>query len=140
MSNERKGHMHKDKARTRDIYFFSQKSNQMMCVHSERAREHARRLEEDGGVESYEVNVQLNIDQYPYLSAVDIRASYFQTQWTSDFMVRYRDGRREIQEIVNVDDLKKRAVIEKLELSRRYWELMQVSKWCVVLESGGEVG
>ena len=132
--------MHKDKARTRDIYFFSQKSNQMMCVHSERAREHARRLEEDGGVESYEVNVQLNIDQYPYLSAVDIRASYFQTQWTSDFMVRYRDGRREIQEIVNVVDLKKRAVIEKLELSRRYWELMQVSKWCVVLESGGEVG
>ena len=140
MSNERKGHMHKDKARTRDIYFFSQKSNQMMCVHSERAREHARRLEEDGGVESYEVNVQLNIDQYPYLSAVDIRASYFQTQWTSDFMVRYRDGRREIQEIVNVEDLKKRAVIEKLELSRRYWELMQVSKRCVVLESGGEVG
>ena len=132
--------MHKDKARTRDIYFFSQKSNQMMCVHSERAREHARRLEEDGGVESYEVNVRLNIDQYPYLSAVDIRASYFQTQWTSDFMVRYRDGRREIQEIVNVEDLKKRAVIEKLELSRRYWELMQVSKWCVVLESGGEVG
>ena len=132
--------MHKDKARTRDIYFFSQKSNQMMCVHSERAREHARRLEEDGGVESYEVNVQLNIDQYPYLSAVDIRASYFQTQWTSDFMVRYRDGRREIQGIVNVEDLKKRAVIEKLELSRRYWELMQVSKWCVVLESGGEVG
>ena len=132
--------MHKDKARTRDIYFFSQKSNQMMCVHSERAREHARRLEEDGGVESYEVNVQLNIDQYPYLSAVDIRASYFQTQWTSDFMVRYRDGRREIQEIVNVEDLKKRAVIEKLELSRRYWELMQVSQWCVVLESGGEVG
>ena len=132
--------MHKDKSRTRDIYFFSQKSNQMMCVHSERAREHARRLEEDGGVESYEVNVQLNIDQYPYLSAVDIRASYFQTQWTSDFMVRYRDGRREIQEIVNVEDLKKRAVIEKLELSRRYWELMQVSKWCVVLESGGEVG
>ena len=132
--------MHKDKARTRDIYFFSQKSNQMMCVHSERAREHARRLEEDGGVESYEVNVQLNIDQYPYLSAVDIRASYFQTQWTSDFMVRYRDGRRDIQEIVNVEDLKKRAVIEKLELSRRYWELMQVSKWCVVLESGGEVG
>ena len=132
--------MHKDKARTRDIYFFSQKSNQMRCVHSERAREHARRLEEDGGVESYEVNVQLNIDQYPYLSAVDIRASYFQTQWTSDFMVRYRDGRREIQEIVNVEDLKKRAVIEKLELSRRYWELMQVSKWCVVLESGGEVG
>ena len=55
-------------------------------------------------------------------------------------MVRYRDGRREIQEIVNVEDLKKRAVIEKLELSRRYWELMQVSKWCVVLESGGEVG
>ena len=132
--------MHKDKARTRDIYFFSQKSNQMMCVHSERAREHARRLEEDGGVESYEVNVQLNIDQYPYLSAVDIRASYFQTQWTSDFMVRYRDGRREIQEIVNVEDLKKRAVIEKLELSRRYWELMQVSKWCVVLESGGSLG
>lgn len=128
MSNERKGHMHKDKARTRDIYFFSQKSNQMMCVHSERAREHARRLEEDGGVESYEVNVQLNIDQYPYLSAVDIRASYFQTQWTSDFMVRYRDGRREIQEIVNVEDLKKRAVIEKLELSRRYWELMQVGQ------------
>ena len=132
--------MHKDKVRTRDIYFFSQKSNQMMCVHSERAREHARRLEEDGGVESYEVNVQLNIDQYPYLSAVDIRASYFQTQWTSDFMVRYRDGRREIQEIVNVEDLKKRAVIEKLELSRRYWELIQVSKWRVVLESGGEVG
>ena len=132
--------MHKDKVRTRDIYFFTQKSNQMMCVHSERAREHARRLEEDGGVESYEVNVQLNIDQYPYLSAVDIRASYFQTQWTSDFMVRYRDGRREIQEIVNVEDLKKRAVIEKLELSRRYWELMQVSKWRVVLESGGEVG
>ena len=59
--------MHKDKVRTRDIYFFSQKSNQMMCVHSERAREHARRLEEDGGVESYEVNVQLNIDQYNFL-------------------------------------------------------------------------
>lgn len=132
--------MHKDKVRTRDIYFFSQKSNQMMCVHSEKAREHAKRLEEDSSVESYEVNVQLSIAQYPYLSTVDIRASYFQTQWTSDFMVRYRDGRREIQEIVNVEDLKKRAVIEKLELSRRYWELMQVSKWCVVLESGGEVG
>ena len=50
-----------------------------------------------------------------------IRPLYFKTEWTSDFCLVYADGKQAVRELVRLEDLKKQAVIERLELSRRYW-------------------
>ena len=48
-------------------------------------------------------------------------------------MITFADGRKEIREIVSVEQLRKRAVVEQLELSRRYWGALDVSGWKVVV-------
>lgn len=131
--------MHKDKTRTRDIFFFSQKCNGTVCVHSGAARVIAQRLEEDNSVGSYETNIKLKTDQFAYISSIDIRPQYFQVQWSSDFLIRHKDGHMVVLEVVEESELSKRAVIEKLELSRRYWKMMRVAKWYVVVLKAGEL-
>ena len=52
--------MEKAKTKYRDISFFSEKNQTMMCVHSRRAREYADLLEQVPEVASYQTSVPPN--------------------------------------------------------------------------------
>lgn len=125
--------MRKSGVKTRDIRFFSVKNDTMLCVHTSLERDYAKWLEEQPWVERYETGVLLDASQMDHVSRVDIRSSYFDTSWASDFMVTLADGRKEIREIISSGQLRKRAVVEQLELSRRYWSALDVSDWKVVV-------
>ena len=85
--------MEKAGTKTRDIKFFSQKNNTMMTVHTPVAQEFARYLEEQPWVASYDSCVPLQMDHYPHVSPVDIRAEYFQTRMGQRFCAPF--GRRQ---------------------------------------------
>ena len=51
----------------------------------------------------------------------------------SDFLLRYSVGSMAVREIVRPEMLQKRAVIERLELSRRYWAALDIKDWRIVL-------
>ena len=121
--------MQKSGVKTRDIRFFSEKNDTMICVHTPLARDYAKWLEDQPWVERYETGVLLDASQMDHVSRVDIRSSYFETAWASDFLITLADGRKEIREV----QLRKRAVVEQLELSRRYWGALDVSGWKVVV-------
>lgn len=125
--------MRKSGVKTRDIRFFSEKNDTMLCVHTSLERDYAKWLEDQPWVERYETGVLLDASQMDHVSRVDIRSSYFDTSWASDFMVTLADGRKEIREIITLWQLRKRAVVEQLELSRRYWSALDVSDWKVVV-------
>ena len=125
--------MRKSGVKTRDIRFFSEKNDTMLCVHTSLERDYAKWLEEQPWVERYVTGVLLDASQMDHVSRVDIRSSYFDTSWASDFMVTLADGRKEIREIITLGQLRKRAVVEQLELSRRYWSALDVSDWKVVV-------
>lgn len=125
--------MRKSGVKTRDIRFFSEKNDTMLCVHTSLERDYAKWLEDQPWVERYETGVLLDASQMDHVSRVDIRSSYFDTSWASDFMVTLADGRKEIREIISSGQLRKRAVVEQLELSRRYWSALDVSDWKVVV-------
>ena len=125
--------MRKSGVKTRDIRFFSEKNDTMLCVHTSLERDYAKWLEDQPWVERYETGVLLDASQMDHVSRVDIRSSYFDASWASDFMVTLADGRKEIREIINSGQLRKRAVVEQLELSRRYWSALDVSDWKVVV-------
>ena len=125
--------MRKSGVKTRDIRFFSEKNDTMLCVHTSLERDYAKWLEEQPWVERYETGVLLDASQMDHVSRVDIRSSYFDTSWASDFMVTLADGRKEIRESITLGQLRKRAVVEQLELSRRYWSALDVSDWKVVV-------
>ena len=125
--------MRKSGVKTRDIRFFSEKNDTMLCVHTSLERDYAKLLEDQPWVERYETGVLLDASQMDHVSRVDIRSSYFDTSWASDFMVTLADGRKEIREIISSGQLRKRAVVEQLELSRRYWSALDVSDWKVVV-------
>lgn len=114
--------MEKAGQKTRDIRFFSEKNGRMVCVHIKEAREYTRWLECQSWVVSYECNVE----RYQYVNPIDIRKEYFSTQWGSDFLLHYADGRIAVREIVSPQDLDRRAVLERLEFSRRYWKSLDV--------------
>ena len=125
--------MRKSGVKTRDIRFFSEKNDTMLCVHTSLERDYAKWLEDQPWVERYETGVLLDASQMDHVSRVDIRSSYFDASWASDFMVTLADGRKEIREIISSGQLRKRAVVEQLELSRRYWSALDVSDWKVVV-------
>ena len=125
--------MRKSGVKTREIRFFSEKNDTMLCVHTSLERDYAKWLEDQPWVERYETGVLLDASQMDHVSRVDIRSSYFDTSWASDFMVTLADGRKEIREIITLGQLRKRAVVEQLELSRRYWSALDVSDWKVVV-------
>lgn len=125
--------MRKSGVKTRDIRFFSEKNDTMLCVHTSLERDYAKWLEDQPWVERYETGVLLDASQMDHVSRVDIRSTYFDTSWASDFMVTLADGRKEIREIITLGQLRKRAVVEQLELSRRYWSALDVSDWKVVV-------
>ena len=124
-----------DKAgiKTRDIRFFSGKNNQIICIHSKWARDYAKHLEQQPWVQSYQAVVPLEPDYMQYVSPVDIRSLYFQSEWATDFLIMFADGRKGVRELVHRADLTKRAMVERLELSRRYWAARDIDEWKVVL-------
>lgn len=127
--------MEKAGVRTRDIQFFSEKNQRMVCVHSRRARDFAKYLERQPWVASYETCVPLDLDRFRNVNPVDIRREYLSLQWTTDFLIRTADGQTSVREFADTADFTKKAVIEKLELSRRYWTVLDVSDWKLVIFS-----
>ena len=125
--------MDKPGKKVRDIRFFSEKNQQIMIVHSEGARAYSKYLEDREEVESYEVGKHLDEGRLQMVSRVDIRGEYISQEWCSDFVIKYQDGVTGVREIIRPSDLEKRAEVEKLELSRRYWALMGVVDWKVVV-------
>lgn len=125
--------------RTRDIQFWSEKNQQMICVHSRKARDFAKWLEQQPWVSNYETCVLLQMEKLPHISPVDIRKEYLNTEWTTDFVIRTADGQIAVREFADTQDFSKKAPIEKLELSRRYWSVLDISDWKLVI-SGEIVG
>lgn len=130
--------MERTGVRRRDIHFRSDKNDKTLCVHTESARTYARLLEQDESVSSYEVGVALDVGKFQFASRIDIRKEYFTGEWASDFVIHYADGSVGVREIVAEEMLSKRSVIEKLELSRRYWSISKADSWKIVLIERGE--
>ena len=126
--------MEKQGVKTRDIQFYSEKNGEIIKVHSKQARDYAKWLEGEAWVESYEAVLPLDTTRYPHIDRIGIRPAYFEMEWTSDFLLRYADGRKGLRELVaGVEQLEKRAVLERLEFSRRYWAALDISDWKVVI-------
>lgn len=126
--------MEKAGTKTRDLRFYSEKNGQMICVHSKLARKYTRWLESQNWVETYECNVALDTGRYQYVSPVGIRKEYFAVAWCSDFLLHYADRRTAVREIVSKQDLTRRAALERLEFSRRYWKTLDVEWKLLILE------
>lgn len=125
--------MEKAKGKYRDIKFFSEKNKAIMCVHCKTARDYAEWIEHQAYVDSYEVNVPLESERMVSVSSVGIRSLYFKTDWASDFLLHFSDGSKGVRELTSMNDLKKEANIERLELSRRYWKALGIQNWKLVL-------
>ena len=108
-----------------------------MTVHSREARKYAERLEARADIKSYEAGFGLNIEKFQYINPVDIRKEYLGGEWFSDFLLHFEDGSLGVRELVDKNSLSKRAVVERLELSRRYWSLFDIRDWKLVI-TGGE--
>ena len=119
--------------KTRDIQFYSEKGGIIIKVHSKQARDYAKWLEGETWVESYEAACPWDMTRYPHIDRIGIRPAYFETEWASDFLLHYTDGRVGVRELVTAKQLQKKADLEKLELSRRYWAVLDVSDWKVVM-------
>lgn len=125
--------MEKAGVRTRDIQFWSEKNQVMVCIHSRRARDFAKWLEQQPWVVGYETCVPLEMDKFPNVNPVDIRREYLALQWTTDFVIHTADGQIAVREFADPKDFSKKAVVEKLELSRRYWAILDISDWKLVV-------
>ena len=119
--------------KVRDIAYHSAKNGGMVTVHSEAARAYSKYLEERQEITSYEACKPLDVNRLGTLQKTDIRGEYFREQWSSDFYICHADGTTAVRELVSAADLTKRAEIEKLELSRRYWAALGVVDWMVVI-------
>lgn len=122
----------------RDISFRSDKNQMVVCVHSREVREYARFLEAEETVIGYEAGYVLDQERYSFVNPIDIRKDYFETEWTTDFVLHYADGSIGIREITTEASLSKRATIEKLEFSRRYWSASEAADWKIVIMEKGE--
>lgn len=125
--------MEKAGIRTRDIQFYSAKNQAMVCVHSRKARDFAKWLEQQPWVKGYKTCVPLALDKLPHVNPVGIRKEYFSQEWTSDFVIQTADGHSTVREFVDARDFTKKAVVEKLELSRRYWTILDITDWKLVI-------
>lgn len=125
--------MEKAGVRTRDIQFFSAKNQAMVCVHSRRARDFAKHLERQPWVVNYETCVPMELGKFQHINPVDIRREYLSLEWITDFVIHTADGRSTVREFADPKDFSKKAVVEKLELSRRYWSALDVTDWKLVV-------
>ena len=130
--------MEKLGSKTRDIKFYSKKNQTMVMVHSKEARAYTKYLESMEQVASYVAGKALDAERLQMVPRVDIRGEYFETQWQTDFYLIFADGTVGIRELAAAGDLTKRAAVEKLELSRRYWSAAGVTNWKIVWMGGNE--
>lgn len=126
--------MQKQGKQTRVFRFYSEKNKAMCSVHSVVARDYTKWLEEREDVRGYEADIAWDTAFLVRIDRVDIRGSYLKTDWQSDFRLYFADGHIGIREMMHKEKLQERAVLEKLELSRRYWKAQGVEDWKVVLE------
>lgn len=119
-------------ARTRDIRFYSPKNGDIVLLHSKWARDYAKWLETQPWVKSYEAGCPLDADIMGRISRAGIRTDYLQTGWATDFVIRCADGHKGVRELVQREQLRKKAYVERLELSRRYWAATD-TEWMVVI-------
>ena len=131
--------MEKAGTRTRDIQFYSEKNSQMVCVHSRQARDFARYLEDQSWVLFYETCAPLERERLRHVNPVDLRKDYLEIEWTTDFVIHQADGRIAVREIVDCRDFTKRAVVEKLELSRRYWSALEIAVWKLIISGDADI-
>lgn len=133
--NSKKGENSVNKAalKTRDFQWWSVKNGALIRVHSQTARDYGKWLETQPEVEAFEAEKVLKLERLPHVTLTGIRKLYFQTQWCSDFYIRFADGRIGVRELAPSAALDKQAEVEKLELSRRYWAAMSITDWKVVL-------
>lgn len=116
--------------KTRDLSFMSAKNGRMMTVHTEQAMQYAMRLENDPAVSSYVTNHPLEQDKIEPEQGV--RKQYYETQWTTDFVVMFADGTMGVRELVTKNKLSQRSEIEKLQLSQSYWQKITAG-WKIVI-------
>ena len=101
--------------------------------------EYARILEQEPEVVSYETCQALDMERYQFINPVDIRKDYFDVEWATDFVLHFEDGSIGIREVATEATLAKRATIEKLEFSRRYWSVSEsVRDWKIIIMEKGE--
>lgn len=124
--------MEKKNAKTREITFKSSKNSELRMVHNRTARNYAECLERDNKVESYRTNVPL-VSLAEYANMLGIRPAYQSEQWTTDFVVSGADGSVMVAEISDEESLKRKAIVEKLEISRRYWHSKGVNAWKIII-------
>ena len=131
--------MNKAIGKWRDINFFSGKNQAVICIHSREAREYAKVLESDSDVVSYDVCFKLDMERYQFINPIDIRKDYFEVEWATDFVLHFEDGSIGIREVATEATLAKRATIEKLEFSRRYWAVSESARdWKIIIMEKGE--
>lgn len=128
--------MDKSGQKTRDIKFYSKKNEAMVIVHSKEARAYTKYLEDMEHVSSYVAGKEIDPVRLQMISKLDIRGDYFKQNWESDFYVLFDDGTVAVRELTTAEAFSKRAEIEKLELSRRYWSSAGVTNWKVVWMGG----
>lgn len=116
--------------KTRDLSFMSAKNGRTMTVHTEQAMQYAMRLESDPAVSSYVTNHPLEPDKIEPEQGV--RKQYYETQWTTDFVVMFTDGTMGVRELVTKNKLSQRSEIEKLQLSQSYWQKITAG-WKIVI-------
>ena len=125
--------MRKSKDKGREIRFFSEKNQNLVDVRSKEERAYTKYLEDRKRVSSYEAGKKWSREHLQQIVRVDIRKEYAETEWQSDFYIRFSDGHEAVREIAAADMLLNRADVEKLELSRRYWQSLGVTDWKIVL-------
>ena len=128
--------MDKSGRKTRDIKFYSKKNEAMVIVHSKEARAYTKYLEDMEHVSSYVAGKAIDPVRLQMISKLDIRGDYFKQNWESDFYVLFDDGTVAVRELTTAEALSKRAEIEKLELSRRYWNSVGVTNWKIIWMGG----
>lgn len=128
--------MDKSGRKTRDIKFYSKKNEAMVIVHSKEARAYTKYLEDMEHVSSYVAGKAIDPVRLQMVSKVDIRGDYFKQSWESDFYVLFDEGTVAVRELTTAEALSKRAEIEKLELSRRYWNSVGVTNWKIIWMGG----
>lgn len=125
--------MEQAKRRIRKIKFNSIKNNEVMEVHSDLALRYARILEDNYEIVRYQCDVSLNASKYKFIDSIGIKKSYFENDWISHFKIWWKNGTVSVREIVMQHDINRPSTIQKLELSRRYWEQEGITDWKIVL-------
>lgn len=115
----------------------SLKNGTTISVHNSLARRFAIILENDDTIRSYKTNIPL-LELSKWIDKTGIRPAYMDTEWTSDFMIEYNDGMCEVVEVEDAESLEKKATVEKLEISRRYWKANNINSWKIVIYEKGD--